>query len=137
MPREDGINVLLQVGDGGGPEVFATLPGQTSTTFARAGAAVDVSDKDNTWTQALHGKNSAQVSANGNVVWPDTAGVRRLEAQFEAREPINCRLLINKNGDYYEGAFVISQLDIQGDDSVGTAYSITLQNAGTVTKTIV
>ncbi len=135
MAREDGIKVLLQVGDGGGSEVFTTLAGQQSTTLSRSGAAVDVSDKDLDWTRALAGKKSAQVSATGNLNWPDTAGIRRLETVFDNKETVNCRLILNDAGDYYEGAFVVTQLDIQGDDGDGTQYSLTLQNAAALTRT--
>ena len=46
MSGEDGINVILKVGDGGEPEVFTILAGQQSTTLNLASAMADTTNKD-------------------------------------------------------------------------------------------
>lgn len=135
MPREDGINVLLQVGDGTTVEGFTTVPGQISTTLSRAKAAVDSSDKSAADAGNIAGKRSATVTCTGNAVWPATADLDRLEAVYNTNATINCRLIREAGGTYYAGAFVITQLDIQGDDGSATQYSLTLVADGPLTKT--
>ena len=138
MAREDGINVVLQVGDGTTVEGFTTLGGQISTTLSRAKAAVDTSDKGSADARSVDGKRSATVTCTGNAVWPATADLDRLEAIYNATGiTINCRLIREASGTYYEGAFNITQFDIQGDDGSATQYSLTLVNTDGLTKTTV
>ena len=131
MGKEGGKKVILKIGDGGGTEVFTALAGQKDTRLSLQGQPIDVSDKTtNNWGSTLPGTIKASVSVSGYPVWPDTAGWTRLRTIFEAGTTVNCQLILNDTGDYYDGAFSVTGFDIGGENDGATEYSITLENSG-------
>lgn len=134
MAKEKGKNVLLKVGDGGGPEAFATLGGQETTKMSLSKSTIDSSDKESgDWTESISGEKSATVTASGKAKWPDTDGLEALRAAYESDEPINCQMILNAAGAKYSGPMHVTALDIDGDMKDVTKYSVTLVNADNLT----
>lgn len=138
MSKEAGKKVILKVGDGGGTEVFTALAGQSDTRLSLQGNPIDVSDKTtNNWGATIAGTLAATVTVSGYPDWPDTAGWDTLRTHFEAGTTVNCQLVVNNDGDYYQGAFSVTGFDVGGAEDGATEYSITLQAAGALTWTAV
>lgn len=131
MGKESGKKVLVKVGDGADPEVFTAIAGQKDGRLALAASPVDVSDKTTDgWGSTITGTKNATVTVSGVANWPDTNGINRIQAAFEADEAINCEFVYNTAGDKYSGPMSITQFEVGGANDGATEYSITLQNAG-------
>lgn len=134
MSKEKGTYVLLAVGDGGTTEVFTDLAGQRNTQMQGAANQVDLSDKTTGgWGSSGAGLRTVSVTTSGHCVWPDSTGLKELEAAWRAGDNINCKLKLNAGGGYYLGAFAVTQFQISGAHDGYTEYSLTLQNNGAVT----
>jgi predicted secreted protein len=128
MAKEKGTKVLLQVSDGTSPGVFTTLAGQRDTSLGRTSEPIDVTDKaSGDWREFLAGPLDMTVNASGVADWPDTAGLEALRVKFEANESVECRILLNNSGDYYQANFSILDLSIQGRFDGATEYTLQLR----------
>ena len=136
MPQESGVNVLLKVGNGASPEVFATLGGQQDTELTGDTTTADITDKSNNgWGSMLNVLRNLNVTASGKVVWPDTTGLAALRTAWQTGANINCELILNAAGDKYTASMTITAFNVSGSHTDATMYNITLANAGAPTYT--
>jgi hypothetical protein len=82
MGTERGLDWRIQIGDGGGPEVFTNIGGEISFDWKRSSEEIDESTKDDGPTAARPiGQQKITFSVNGNLKLPDPG----LEAAFAPR----------------------------------------------------
>lgn len=133
MAKEAGTKVLLKVGDSGSPETFTALAGQQSTTMTGDATTADVTDKSHSgWTSTMNVLRGLTVQAQGVVDWTDSTGIDVLRGAWQAGTDVNCQLVLNASGAYYQAAFQVTAFNISGEHTDATRYDITLQNNGTV-----
>lgn len=141
MAKERGTKVLLYVGDGASPEVFTKVAGQRTTTLTLNATSIDASDKDNAdWGTTLSGMRSGTIAVSGVANWPDTDGLNRLREVYQQPDVdettdrrISARAILNRDGDYWEGTWTITTLEIAGGHDGATEYSVTLESDGELT----
>ena len=135
MSGEDGINVILKVGDGGGPEAFTILAGQISTTLNLNTAMADTTNKDDAgWQGSLATTRAGDVSVNGILDATDVE-YEALRAAWLAGTSINCELHINAAGANWAGAFFVESMPAGGDIGAASTYDFTLKSDGVLTYT--
>lgn len=136
MAKEKGTKVLLKVANTGSPTgTFTTLQGQRTGVFAGSSDPIDVSDKTQQgWKSYLPGLKDGTVSVTGFPVWgasPDK--LEELRAAWEADKPIECRLVLNDAGAYFQGFFYVTQYEVSGNHDGATEYSLQLSPDGALT----
>jgi hypothetical protein len=78
MGTERGLDWRIQIGDGGGPEVFTNIGGEISFDWKRSSEEIDESTKDDgIYGSTSYGQQKIMISVNGNLKLPDTASRRR------------------------------------------------------------
>jgi len=126
--KEQGLNVLLYVGDSQSPTTYSILKGQRQTQIQLTGQQIDTADKTSGgWATSMQGLKSATVTAQGLVDWPDTTGFAAIRAAFTAGTTIQCKLVLDTAGKYIAGTFAVTQCSISGAHDGATEYDIQLQ----------
>lgn len=135
MAKEDGVNVLLKVGDGEASETFTTLAGQENTELQIEVAEIDFTAKDSGDDgEYAPGRKRYTITCSGKTKWGDSvAALEDLLTAVQTGAAINCQAVVNSDGDAYEASWIASG-GISGQDKEATRYSFTLRNAGTVTN---
>lgn len=133
MAKEKGTNVLLKVGAQGSPSgTFTALQGQRSTTFAGSSDPIDVSDKTQQgWKSYLPGLKDGTITVSGVAEFgasPDNLGI--LQDAWLADDTVECRLVYNAAGAYYQGNFYVTQFEKSGNHDGATEYNIQLSPDG-------
>ncbi len=133
MAKQSGVNVLLQVGQGGGsPETFTTLQGQQDGSLSLDLTTADITDKSNAgWGGTLSVLSNATVNISGVTDVADTQ-LDAMRTSSMNRTTGNYRLLVDANGSYYEGTFNVTAFSENGTHTGAVEYSLTLQNDGIV-----
>lgn len=132
-----GTKLLVLVGDGASPEVFATPCGLTTNTFSLTAATGSTSIPDCTdpelpvWDSKDITSLSAQVTGSGVMavesfdVWNDWfIGALAKNAQIK---------LDNASLGHYEGQFILSNFKLTGTRGQKVTVDITLDNNNAVT----
>ena len=140
MAIKAGRFYLLQVGDGGSPETYATVAGLQVTNHQIANAEVDTTTKDDNGNMTLLGvktKFSMTINAEGR---PDDVDVTQdvLDKAFSGTLH-NFRLIYNSDGttfDTYEFAGQITSYERAGDVEDAETFSLTIMVSGEVTRAV-
>lgn len=112
MPAGTGINVLLSIGDGAGPEVFTDLQGQRDCTLTRQTGTVDASHKKSLgWRKNLPHFRNWGVSGETLHI-PDDPQYQALENAWNNKTQINVRLT-DSGGNTYTGPVTVSDFSLQ------------------------
>lgn len=132
--------LLILLGDGGTPEVFAAPCGLTTRgiEFSKETNDVTVPDCDDpdlpAWTERSVRTLSGSVSGSGILAAEAHATWR---AAFLNTNSVNCRIKIDdtlgNGGGYYAGRFHLSAFSITGEIGDKLQVEITLDNDGEVT----
>jgi TP901-1 family phage major tail protein len=137
MAKEKGTNILLKVGAIGSPSgAFTALQGQRTGTFAGSADPIDVSDKTQQgWKSYLSGLKDGTVTVGGIAEWaasPDNLGTIR-DAWLNDT-PVECRLVYNSAGGYFQGNFYVTQFELSGNHDGATEYSLQLSPDGALVQ---
>jgi TP901-1 family phage major tail protein len=141
MAKQLGRALLVKIGDGASPEVFANLCGLNSKTMTINNSMIDVTTPDCTtpggalWTENLGGLKSVSISGDG--FFEDIATEARMNTvAMLADAKANFTVTVPAFGTY-AGAFYIESLEFGGETEGGVTYSVTLSSTGAVTFTAV
>lgn len=124
-----GIAMLLKVGDTAtSATTFATLEGQTSTTFTGSVDFADTTAKDNAgWSTSAATTRSGGVTVTGNL--REAAGRPNfdlLKTAWLNGTTHNCTIVIDVAGNGWEGDFYVGIDTIAGEVRDVVKYTITL-----------
>jgi TP901-1 family phage major tail protein len=132
MAAQKGLLFLLQMGDGGGTEVFTSIASARDTTFSFNNEVVDITDKSqNGFREILAGAGMKSISVSVSGVFKDTAIEETFRASATAGSVVNYRI-ISGNGDYWQGPFIITSYERAGSYNGEETFSATLENAGQI-----
>ena len=136
MAGQLGSALIVQVGDGASPEVFTTVAGLRTKSMTLAKDTVDISDSDslNKWRELLAGAAIKSASFSGDGVFKDSASEETVRANFTADSLNNYQVVVPDFGTF-AGAFVVSQLEYNGEHDGAVQYSFSLESGGEVTFT--
>lgn len=138
-----GTKILVKVGDGGTPEVFAhncSINGARSFQLSAGTNEVAVPDCDDpelmAWLVREKVSVSATVQGAGVCNTPDIELFQAWAASSDAK---NCRIVVDvpgaDGGGYWSGAFHCTDFTISGDRGQSSEISVTLVSTGEVTWT--
>lgn len=134
MANDKGLACLLKVGNTAlSPATYATLEGQTDTSFDGTVATADTTDKDSGgWETGLATTRSGAVTCSGNLKTP-RANFTLLETAWVTGATHGCQIVFDVAGKGYVGDFYVTSLTISGAHKDVSKYSLTLTPAGALT----
>ena len=126
MSASPGKNLLLRVNTTG--STYVAAGGLRSKQVKRSVAKVDVTTADSAghWQELLPGAAIQSMTfAASDFVWLNDAAYLAFKAAFEAGTMLVCQIVYPGAG-YYQGNFVITQLDDQApfDKEISSALTI-------------
>lgn len=136
-----GTKLLIQVGDGASPEVFAhpcVINTERSFGLAAETAEFQTYDCDNpegmSWAQREKTVLSADISGAGRL---HAADIKAYDTWFRSKDPKNVRINIDtaktNGGGYWQGSYHLTGFEITGGDKSSVIeVSLTLQSTGEV-----
>lgn len=137
MAAQKGSEFLLKIGDGGGPETFATVGGFRSNGFSINNETVDVTNKDSSGVRTLlAGAGIQSFSTSGSGVFVDDTAFGSAHTAATTKTIDNWQVVIPGHGTY-EGPFQITSLELAGEHNGEVTYSISLESAGAMAFTAV
>lgn len=132
--KQPGLDIVLMVEDPTTPGTFLVLGGQQNTSFDGDANVVDTTDKSNAgWNTSTTTTRSGNVSVDGQLTVGDEAFAAIFTA-WQSSQPINCRVVLNKQGGVVEGPYVISTFQISGGATEVQSYSVSLSLQGAPTE---
>ncbi len=136
MSAQRGKDLLLKIGDGGAPEIFAAIGGLRTRTLSLNAQSVDITHSNSVggWRELLAGAGVRQASIAGAGVFLDDTVAEDIRAGFFAGDVKNWRIVIPGFGDI-TGPFQISNLDYAGDHDGEATMSLALESAGALVFT--
>jgi TP901-1 family phage major tail protein len=131
MTAQRGKDLLIKIGDGGSPEVFATVAGLRATTLAFNAQTVDTTNADSTdaWRELLAGGGVKSATLSGSGVFKDAASDAALRTAFFNAAIGNYQIVIPGFGTV-EGPFKIASLQYDGPYDGELKISLSLASAG-------
>jgi predicted secreted protein len=140
----NGTSLLVQIGDGGGPEVFThdclinTSRGIQFASETNRQTIPDCDALDATAWQSLS-KDALTATINGAGML-HTASVETWFNWFNSNTSKNVRVLLSgvtgaNGGGYWAGAFKLTGFEITGERNAKAEITVTLENDGAVTWT--
>jgi TP901-1 family phage major tail protein len=130
MPSFKGRDVLIKIGNGGGPETFATIGAARAVSMVLDNQPVDATTMDGQGLQSLQsdaGVQSLQIRVDG--LFKDAAAEETFRAQAFARSLKNYELIF-PNDDKYAAAFAIENYTRGGAYDGIETFSATLRRSG-------
>lgn len=136
MTGQKGRDVLIKIGDGGAPEVFATIAGIRAKTISLNARTVDGTSGESpqAWRELIAGAGVKSASVSGAGVFKDAASDAALQSAFFAQAVRSYQLVIPDFG-VIEGPFLIESLDYSGDHDGEAAFAVTLASAAALSFT--
>ncbi len=137
-----GRQLLVQIGDGETPEVFAhdcLINTERGIAFAAETNRERIPDCENPdapgWSEVTISGQSATITGAGRL---HTTSVKKWFAWFTSGEEKNIRVLLNgvsaaNGGGHWAGAYKLSAFDVTGPETGRAAVSVTLESHGVVT----
>ncbi|MCW6510985.1 phage major tail protein, TP901-1 family [Lichenifustis flavocetrariae] len=130
MSASPGKSLLLRVNTTG--STFVTAGGLRSKQVKRAAAKVDVTSADSAgrWQELLPGAAPQSLTFSASdFVWLNDTAYQAFRTAFEGGTLVTCQIVYPGAG-YYQGAFVITQLDESAPYDKEISSSLTLESAG-------
>lgn len=132
MTAQHGANVLLQVGNGGMPETFATLAGMRLTRLQFSNRAINADTlASGVWRTLLYGVGPRQLSIAVAGRFENSVAEDALRGYALAGNVRNYRVLFG-NGAAISGPFLVTAYAREGRVDDAETYQITLESAGEV-----
>lgn len=132
-----GYDIVVQLGDGASPEVFSatatinTSRGITFTQNTESNELIDVADQSKPATTVRTVTSTdTKIDGAGMVHAPDMATWIEWSLSGEAR---NIRIYLGAD-ECYQGAFLPTSIQYQGERASCAEFSVTLEQADEVTK---
>jgi|SRR5690606_20817171 len=131
MAGQKGRDVLIKIGDGADPEVFATIAGIRAKTISLNARPVDGTSGESpaAWRELIAGAGVKSASVSGAGVFKDAASDALVQQAFFSQAVTSFQLVIPDFGTL-TGPFLIEALDYSGDHDGEAAFAITLASAG-------
>ncbi|MFN3462695.1 MAG: phage major tail protein, TP901-1 family [Terricaulis sp.] len=131
MAGQKGRDVLIKIGDGADPEVFATIAGIRAKTISLNARPVDGTSGESpaAWRELIAGAGVKSASVSGAGVFKDAASDALIQQAFFSQAVTSFQLVIPDFGTL-TGPFLIEALDYSGDHDGEAAFAITLASAG-------
>ena len=129
MSASPGKSLLLRVNTAG--STFVTAGGLRTKQVKRSVAKVDVTSADSAghWQELLPGAAIQSMSfAATDFVWLNDAAYTAFRAAFEGGTLLVCQIVYPGAG-YYQGNFVVTQLDDQAPFDKEVSSSLTLESS--------
>jgi len=138
MAGQKGRDVLIKIGDGGSPEMFATIAGIRAKTISLNARTVDGTsgESPSAWRELIAGAGVKSASVSGAGVFKDSASDATLQQCFFSQAARAFQLVIPDFGAL-QGPFLVESLDYSGDHDGEAAFAITLASAGALAFTAV
>lgn len=136
MAGQKGRDVLIKIGDGEDPEVFATVAGIRAKTISLNARTVDGTSGESpeAWRELIAGAGVKSASVSGAGVFKDAASDGAIREAFFTQAARSFQLVIPDFGAL-QGPFLVEALDYSGDHDGEAAFAITLASAGSLTFT--
>lgn len=132
MVAQKGSLMLIKVGDGALVESFTTLGGLRATNLTLNQAVMDASCVGGSgWRQLMGAAGLRSVSIQGAGLFTDAVSEERARGYAFGGNAQNYRLYFG-NGDYLQGAFIISMYARSGAFDSEELYAMRLESAGDV-----
>ena len=136
MPSQKGRDLLLKIGDGGGPEVFTAIGAARTVAMTLNNQPADATTMDSAGYQILQGDAGAQsLHIRLEGLFKDAAAEEVLRVAAFARSANNYELWF-PNGDKYAAAFVVQEYQRGGAFDGLETFSVTLARSGAGTFTV-
>lgn len=130
MAAADGRGLLLRVNTSG--STFIAAGGLRSKQVKRAATRVDVTSADSAghWQELLPGAATLSLSFTASdFVWLNDAAYAAVKSAFETGTLVTCQIVYPGVG-YYQGGFVVTQLDETAGFDREITSSLTLESSG-------
>lgn len=134
-----GTKFLIKLGDGGSPEIFSAPCALATKSFNRSTTAnefnvADCADPDApVWVERVKAALSAEIAGAGTLAKESLPTYETFLAQ---QDPRNVQIVL----DYpvgpvtYQGAFLMTTFNLQGDNDTLIQCELTLQSSGPVAQ---
>jgi TP901-1 family phage major tail protein len=132
---EGGVALAL-TSDGTGTmnEAFQTIAGLRTTSLSINSEEIDITNQDsNEWQERLDLSGVKSVALSGTCVFKDEGTYNYIQSLILSGGLRNYQVLINSAGDYWQGCFKITSLEMTGDYNNEQTFSLSLVSSGPVT----
>ncbi len=130
MAAQDGANVLLAAGNGGGPETFAAIGGMRLTALQLANRPLEATNRESGAWRALAAATGARaVSISGRGWFTASAAEETLRGYAFAGSANNWRITFPA-GNTLTGSFIVTAYSRSGEVGDEENFSLTLESAG-------
>lgn len=131
-----GKSFLLQIGDGGGSEVFTTIGGLRSKSLSIAAEGIEKTNHGSSqWKELIEGAGIRSMSVSGSGVFTDSATESQMLTDMLAQTLRNFKLIDEETGDYFLGKFKITSMELASEYNAEKNWSISLESSGEITFT--
>ena len=130
MSASPGRGLLLRVNTSG--STFTTAGGLRSKQVKRSTTKVDVTSADSAgrWQELLPGAAAQGLSFSASdFVWLNDAAYTAVKSAFEGGTLLQCQIVYPGAG-FYQGAFVVTQLDDTAPHDREISSALTLESSG-------
>jgi len=136
MSAQRGKDLLIKIGNGAAPEVFATVAGLRATTLAFNAQNVDATSSESAdmWRELLAGAGVKSATISGSGVFKDAASDAALRTAFFNQALCNWQIVIPDFGTV-SGPFKLASLQYEGPYDGELKLSLSLASAGALTFT--
>jgi hypothetical protein len=133
MGTERGLDWRIQIGDGGGPEVFTNIGGEITFDWKRSSEEIDESTKDDgIYGSSSYGQQKITISASGNVKLPDT-GLEGAFATSKAAPPEVSIKIVRAATTKFAGKVAIGNFSTTHNKTGPVTWSFDMVNVGAPT----
>lgn len=131
MAAQKGKDLLIKLGDGGGPETFTAIAGIRTASLGFNAQTVDITNADSTnmWRELLANSGVRSASVSGSGVFKDAASDATVRSIFFNQDLRNWKIVIPDFGEV-TGAFAITALQYEGAYDGEVKISLSLASAG-------
>jgi TP901-1 family phage major tail protein len=128
---------LISDGTGTLGDSYQILGGLRSKSFSFNSEAIDITTHDSSeWKKILDSAGIRSVSLSGSGVYENGTVMNRARSRAFANQNTSFQLIINADGDYFQGCFKITSLELSGDYNAESNYSLSMESASAVTFTL-
>lgn len=133
MAAQKGSAMLMKVGNGASPEVFATIAGLRSTSLTVNNESVDVTNKDSAGKRTYLAAAGVQsISVSGSGVFTDGSSESTIKTNALADTIDNYQFVVPDFGTF-TGAFQVTSLEYAGEFNGEVTYSMSFESGGAIT----
>ena len=138
MAAQKGKDLLIKLGDGGGPETFTAVAGLRTASLGFNAQTVDITNADSTnmWRELLGNAGIRSASVSGSGVFKDAASDATVRSIFFNQDLRNWKIVIPDFGEV-TGPFAVTALQYEGAHDGEVKISLSLASAGALTFTAI